>query len=60
MIRYSMVKRDNKEPNLRIALVLVMVLMTLLITACSSMPMATMWKMSKLNPLEMDASGVRF
>ena len=58
MIRYSMVKRDNRQPNLRIAHVLVMVLMTLLITACSSMPMATMWKMSKLNPLEMDASGV--
>ena len=30
----------------------------LMITACSSVPMTSMWKMSKLNPLTMDPGGV--
>lgn len=31
---------------------------TLMITACSSVPMTSMWKMSKLNPLTMNPDGV--
>ena len=38
--------------------IILTMLMTTFLTACSNIPLSTMWKMSKLNPLEMNPAGI--